>query len=66
MSNTVAIKVEGAGCQNCVNAIAKALNNVVGVTSASFDLAAGVATVEGEAELPALQTAIEDAGYDVV
>ena len=66
MSNTVTIKIEGAGCQNCVNAIEKALNAVAGVTQASFDLTAGIATVEGDAELPVLQAAIEEAGYDVV
>ncbi|AJQ92329.1 heavy-metal-associated domain-containing protein [Gynuella sunshinyii] len=66
MSNVIEMKIEGAGCQNCVDAIEKALNGVAGVAAASFDLAKGIATVEGDADTEQLKAAIEDAGYEVV
>ncbi|WP_428244012.1 heavy-metal-associated domain-containing protein [Gynuella sp.] len=66
MSNVVEMNIEGAGCQNCVNAIEQALKDVDGVATASFDLAKGIATVEGNADTEQLKAAIEEAGYEVV
>lgn len=60
------IKIEGMSCGHCKDAVEKALRAVPGVEQATVDLAANIATVSGQAELSALQQAIEDIGFDVV
>lgn len=56
--------VEGMMCQNCVNHVTKALNDLPGVT-AQVDLASKTATVTGDASDEAIRAAVEQAGYQV-
>lgn len=60
------IKVDGATCQGCVKSIEKALAQVEGVQSATFDLESKLATVEGTDNQQAVVDAIEMAGFDVI
>lgn len=62
----ISIKIEGATCQGCVNAIEKALGNTQGVNSASFDLNTQWASIDATTDMDALTSAIEDAGFDVL
>ena len=57
------IKVDGMRCEHCKKRIETALS-CEGFT-AKADISSGVVTVEGDnAELSALQTIIEDLGFD--
>jgi copper chaperone len=57
------ITVEGMSCGHCEQSVEDALRDVSGVTDASADNEAGQATVEGDADVDSLVTAVEDAGY---
>lgn len=57
------LAVQGMTCGHCSAAVKRALEAVPGVTSASVDLDAGSATVEGDAPLEALINAVGDEGY---
>ena len=64
----IELRVEGMTCGGCVNSIQNALTGRDGVASASADLDSGIVTIEFDPaviEQPALQAAIEDAGFDV-
>ncbi len=66
-SETVAIKVESAKCEACVNTITDALEEVEGVQKAEVDLEKKLATVHfipAKVDLQQLETAIVNAGYD--
>ena len=60
------IKIDGMGCQHCVNAVTEALFNVESVAGVVVKLEEGLALVEaGSGIEDAAKAAIEDAGYDV-
>ncbi len=59
------MKIEGMMCAHCSGRVEKALNGLPGVT-ATVDLAAGTASVTGDASDEALTKAVTDAGYTVV
>ncbi len=59
------MKIEGMMCAHCSGRVEKALNGLPGVT-ATVDLAAGTASVTGDASDEALAKAVTDAGYTVV
>lgn len=61
--------VQGMGCAACVARVEKALKGVRGVESCSVSLASNMAQVDyrpGEATPEALQSAVRDAGYDLI
>ncbi|WP_414469859.1 heavy metal translocating P-type ATPase [Methanobacterium sp. ACI-7] len=63
------IKVSGMSCAMCSLAIEKSLKEVEGVNDAQVNLGTEKATVEynpNKVKLSELETAIEEAGYDVV
>lgn len=60
---TLTLTVEGMTCEHCEQAVEEALVEVGGVTDATADRNQERATVEGDAELAELVTAVEDAGY---
>ena len=62
---TKTMKIEGMMCAHCSGRVEKALNGLPGVT-ATVDLAAGTASVTGDASDEALAKAVTDAGYTVV
>ncbi|MBV1919432.1 MAG: heavy metal translocating P-type ATPase [Pseudomonadales bacterium] len=56
--------IEGAGCASCVGKIESALKALPGVTDAIMNFAQRTVTVEGNASVETLITAIEVAGYN--
>ena len=60
------IKVEGMMCPHCKAMVEKVCKAVPGTTDAVVDLQAKTVTVQGAAELAALEKAIVDAGYEVI
>lgn len=60
---TTTITVEGMTCEHCEQSVEEALRGVTGVSDASADREAERASVEGDAEVSALVSAVEDAGY---
>ena len=63
MAKTMTIK--GMMCAHCSGRVEKALNDLPGVT-ATVDLAAGTASVQGDVTNEVLTKAVTDAGYEVV
>ncbi len=64
MENT--INVEGMKCEGCVNAVAKSLEKVSGISDVKVDLANGTATYKTEStDESTVKAAIESAGYKV-
>lgn len=61
---TTELKITGMTCEGCVNAVKRTLSRVPGVTAVQVDLAAGRASVEGDAEAAGLIAAVEKAGYE--
>lgn len=57
------ITIEGMSCQNCVNHVKSALEDLKGLTK--IDVEVGKARVEGTALDSEIKDAIEDMGYDV-
>lgn len=57
------LNITGMTCDHCQRAVKGALESVEGVQSASVDLDAGSAQVDGEAEVNALIAAVEEEGY---
>lgn len=60
---TMTITVEGMTCEHCEKKVVDALEGVDGVTGATADREADVATIEGAGDLDAMLQAVEDAGY---
>lgn len=62
------IKVAGMTCQHCVNSVTEEVTSLTGVTSVNIDLASGNVEIESENELAPsdLESAIQEAGYEVV
>lgn len=58
------VTIEGMMCMHCAAHVEKALNALPGV-QATVDLAAGTASVQGDAADEAIRTAITEAGYTV-
>jgi copper chaperone len=62
------LNVSGMTCQGCVASVTRVLKAVPGVADVAVTLQPGEAKVtydESRTTLPALRSAIEDAGYDV-
>ena len=59
------LTIEGMSCMHCSGRVEKALNALSGVT-ATVNLEAGTATIQGDTAVEALKAAVEDAGYTVV
>jgi P-type Cu+ transporter len=60
------VPVRGMTCASCVSHVEKALAQVPGVARVAVNLATESAAVEGSAvDLPTLQRAVADAGYEV-
>jgi copper ion binding protein len=65
---TATLNVKGMTCQGCVASVTRVLKAVPGVREVQVTLDPGTATVSydaSRASIPALKSAIEDAGYDV-
>jgi copper ion binding protein len=62
------IKVAGMTCQHCVNSVTEEVTRIEGVNSVNIDLATGTVDIESEGELSSedLESAVEEAGYEVV
>ncbi|TJZ69046.1 heavy-metal-associated domain-containing protein [Chitiniphilus eburneus] len=63
------IGIEGMSCGGCVASVTRALQAVEGVTDVAVTLAPGAASVTfdpADTDRRTIETAIEDAGYDVV
>lgn len=60
---TTTLTVEGMSCEHCEQSVADALEAVDGVTGVTVDREGESATVEGDADVSALVTAVDDAGY---
>ena len=58
--------VQGMKCSSCVDTANKSLASVMGFDSAEFDLAAGVAVVQGNVDPQAVCQALMSAGYPAV
>jgi copper chaperone CopZ len=56
--------VEGMTCDNCVQHVTKALQQVPGVTAVKVDLTSKSARVEGEFDEQRIVDAIEEEGYE--
>jgi copper chaperone len=57
------LKITGMTCGHCRQAVTEALESVDGVETVRVDLERGSAEVEGNADLKALVTAVEEEGY---
>jgi copper chaperone len=66
---TITMSVKGMSCGGCVASVTRVLKAVPGVTHVAVTLAPGSAKVTfdpAKTGAPALRSAVEDAGYDVV
>jgi copper chaperone len=66
---TITMNVQGMSCGGCVASVTRVLKAVPGVTDVAVTLEPGAAKVTfdpAKTGAPALRSAVEDAGYDVV
>ena len=66
---TITMNVKGMSCGGCVASVTRVLKSVPGVTDVAVTLTPGTAWVTfdpAQTGAPALRSAVEDAGYDVV
>ena len=66
---TVTMNVQGMTCGGCVASVTRVLKAVPGVADVAVTLTAGSAKVTfdpAKTGAPALKSAVEDAGFDVV
>jgi copper chaperone len=66
---TITMNVSGMSCGGCVASVTRGLKAVPGVSDVEVSLRPGTAKVSfdpARTAAPALRSAIEDAGYDVV
>jgi len=66
---TITMNVKGMSCGGCVASVTRVLKAVPGVSDVAVQLSPGTARVTFDpatTAAPALRSAIEDAGYDVV
>jgi copper chaperone len=61
---SITLRVDDMSCDGCEDIVEDALEEVSGVESVEADEEAGTANVEGDAELSALQDAVDHAGYE--
>lgn len=64
--DTKTISISGMSCGHCVTAVSKALAGVAGVVVEKVAIGSATVGVESEGALAAAESAITDAGYDVV
>jgi copper ion binding protein len=64
MSKTLHFNVKGMTCDNCVQHVTKAVQELPGVREVKVDLEGEYARVEGDVEEQAVIEAIEDEGYE--
>ncbi|OZA28963.1 MAG: copper-translocating P-type ATPase [Hydrogenophilales bacterium 17-61-9] len=62
---TLAVGIDGMTCASCAARVEKVLKQVPGVTDATVNLATETATISGAADVAAVQSAIEKAGFSV-
>lgn len=62
--NTTRLSLSGISCAGCVSSVETALNDVDGVVSASVNFAERTATIEGNASVATLLSAVSGAGYE--
>ena len=65
MKRMVQLAISGMSCTGCEENVVDALSDVPGVESVSADHEANTATVDGDADLSALEAAVEDSAYEV-
>jgi len=63
MSTTLA--VSGMSCTGCESNVESAVSELAGVQAVDADHEAGTVTVEGDVDQGAVESAIEDSGYEV-
>ena len=66
---TITMNVKGMSCGGCVASVTRVLKSLPGVTDVAVTLTPGTARVTfdpAQTGAPALRSAVEDAGYDVV
>ncbi|MFC6732853.1 MULTISPECIES: heavy-metal-associated domain-containing protein [unclassified Haladaptatus] len=61
---TTKLTVSGMSCGGCEATVEEALKGVAGVTNATADRETDTATIEGDADVETLVSAVENAGYD--
>lgn len=62
------IRIEGMQCDGCVASVQRALTNRPGVGAARADLDSGMVAIDfdpARIDRPGLETAIQDAGFDI-
>lgn len=65
-TSMIILEIEGMMCAHCQNHVTKALTEVAGASEVQVDLEGKKAQIQGEESLlPALQSAVEEAGYQV-
>ena len=68
MMESVRIGIDGMTCEGCVASVTRVLKALPGVEQVDVSLAAGSANIRYDAartNVPAMRSAIEDAGYGV-
>lgn len=65
-TNMTTLKIEGMMCSHCVSHVSAALHGVPGVDSVEVSLEDKQAKVTGSADVEALKSAVQGAGYEVV
>jgi copper chaperone len=65
--NTVTITVTGMTCGHCASSVREEVASIPGVTAVDVDLASGKVTVDSEREVEpeVIQSAVEEAGYQL-
>jgi len=65
--STVTVTVTGMTCGHCASSVREEVGNIPGVTAVDVDLANGKVTVDSDREVEpaAIQSAVEDAGYQL-
>jgi Cu+-exporting ATPase len=61
----LAVGIQGMTCASCSARVEKVLKQLPGVTEATVNLATETATISGEADVAAIQRAIEKAGFSM-
>lgn len=61
----IELTIDGMSCTGCEENVVDALSNVPGVESVSADHEADTATVDGDPDRSALETALKQSGYEV-
>lgn len=64
---TTTVRIKGMSCNHCVQAVAKALQDLPGLTKVEINLSTGVASLDHDDDLDikAVQDRIVNAGYEI-